>query len=712
MPANGTVTRSGSADHYAAYAYAYFGEGTYYKYSRVTKIRSQLGVEPSYSLCEIPVATGTDETAPTIAGVTSSPLASIKGGMRAKIVIGTSTTQLVRMVGSVRNASGEFGEERDDGLVEIVDDRWLLRALPLVGSFWATITGSAETYAFRDWRWHINPKGQPNCMLREVSGWPNLVPMLCAPGQGLGIDDDPADIRDSSAARSKACLWTHTALAEAIRFATSYKASTIVSDMRYPNWGALGTAGYPIIWEPGFSAALEADATSDNQICKERVLEATNVIHLLDEICQEAGPYRLYMGPHVHLDADGAEVWSSELQIVRSSYNGGGLTYNRPTSGYASDVLSDPKEVTSGSLHESYGDTYTRFMGAGALNFIERRVDTKTSGGISGLIAAWSSADQAAWLNLVKAGVARGSLSAQAAGIEDANRAYPHVFCAYRIDPTYDFQDGTSESGKSIANAARPILPTLLSSYLESSTGSANTKDKYHFRRPVLVEYNDGTDWLCAIYNDGFSLDGAGVMYFSGLREGGQTYVLAGSHGSETVTAYDLRMSVAIGSDHRLRAQLDGQALTDLADADDRDRVDQNLLRTYYADFEDRYAKEIRVGGGATSNTNAASFPVAPQVASGSPGTAKDGLGTNGYLRDDSDKLTEALRGRARKYNRVQRGGTLIRQRVTGVEEPGRPIKSIKNTDGTEYPIKAIIQSVEFITGEPEQLTRIELDNI
>lgn len=704
MSANGTITSSTSIDTTAAYAYAVFNEGATYKYSRVTKLRLQLGAQPSYALCEIPVATGGDETAPSIAGV-DGPLTTIKGGTRAKICINVSNTQLVRMIGCVRNLSGEYAANRDDGLIEIVDDRWLLRGLPLIGSWWATLTGSAKTYSFREWRWHINPKGAANCMLRSVPGWPNLVPMLCEPNQGLGVDDDPADLRDSTVATDKAGMWTHTLLAEAIRFATSATAAALTGISPFPNWGELGDAGYPIIWQPGFAAALEADAASDNQICKERVLEASNVIDLLAEICREAGPYELYMGPHVTLDDEGAETWTSELQIVRAAYNGGGITYNRPNSGDAASVMTSPKIVTSASLHESFNDSYTRFLGRGHVIFIERRVDTTSSGGIGGLIPAWSTTDQTAWLALVKAGVARGSISAAAAGIEDANRQYPNVLCSYRVDPTHDFQASTTESGKSIANTARMVLPHLLSSYLESSTGSTNTKDKYRFRRPVLVEYLVGSEWLLADYNDGLTMDGAGVMSFPVLRESGRTYSLSGSHGSETLTVRDLRMSLAIASDHRLGAQLIGQNLNDVTDGEDRERLDAGLIRTYYADFSDRYGKELRLGGGATDNTNPASFPL-PQAIPGSTPAS------NATLRDDSDKLSEALNARARKFNRVQRGGTLIRAVVTGVEEPGRPVKAIRNGDNTTYPIKAIIKAVEFVTGEPDQRTIIELDNI
>lgn len=691
MPANGTVSRSNTVDHTAAYATAFFNSGSAYTYSRVTKIRLQLGAEPSYALCEIPIATGGDETAPSIAGVTSGPFEQIKGGTPAKVICKLGSSSMLALAGRVRNLTGEFAEEKDEGLVEIVDDRWFLKSLQMIGSFWADIDGSGNpSISYREWRGHVNPRGQPNCLFRNVSGI-GLVPMFCTPSFGLGANEEPEDPNAGSTV--KACLWTPDLLLRYIQFAMSSSAYALVSSnfVEYPY------NNQSVVWDPGWASILTTDSGT-MRASRERVLEATNVLALCRDILSEVGGYDLWMGPQVLKASNGSESWVNGLQIVRTRYRSDGITLNRPTSGYASDVLPDAKIITAASLHESYGDMHTTFTVAGHVVFIERRVDTTTSGGIGGWLPAWGTSEEAGWLAKLNAGVARGSLSAQQAGLEDANRHYPSVFCAYRLDPASNFQANTTEDGKPRARVGRPISPTLLSSYVESSSGTSAT-DKIRFRRPVLVEYKSGSSWLCADYNDGLSMDGDGTVYFPGLRERGLTYTLSGSPGSYTVAKKDIRLTVAIPCDHRNR-----YTTSYPDDENDDDRRDETLYRPWYGDAEMVYGKEIRLGG-SDSDTSAASYPV-PKIAGGTPSSA------TANLRDDSTKLEEHARLKARDLSRVQRGGTLIRPRVTFVEIPGTQIKSLKNTDNTEYTLNAVVQSVEFLVGEPEQETRIELDNI
>lgn len=691
MPANGTITSSLTADHTAAYATAFFNEGAAYKYSRVTKIRLQLGAEPSYALCEIPIASGGDEIAPTIAGIPAGPLGYVKGGTPCKVVANLGSSQMLLMIGRVRNLTGDFDAERDEGLVEIVDDRWFLKALSLVGSFWADADGSGNaSIAYREWRGHVNPKGQPNCCFRNVSGigW---VPMFCTPNFGLEANEAPADFRDPSKLGAKACLWNPILLLRYIQFATSHDAYLLVSS-NYPEY-PYNNQG--IIWDTSWASAI-SESTSAMRASKERILEATNVSALCREILNEVGGYDLYMSPAV-AQANGAESWANKLQIVRTRYNGGGVTFNRATSGNAGDVLADPKIITEASLHESFADSYTTFTAAGHVVFIERRVDTTTSGGIGGLIQAWGSTEQTTWLTKLRAGSARGNLTAQEAGIQDANRHEPAVGCAFRLDPGYDFQDDTTEEGKPRARVGRPILPHLLSSFVEDAAGATAT-DKIRFRRPVLVEYKDGSNWLVADYLDGLTLDGDGTIWLPALRELGRTYSLSGSHGSESVTFRELRLTVAIPCDHRNRASTSYPA-----DEADDDRRDETFYRPWYGDAGQVYGKEIRLGG-ADADTSPASYPI-PKIAGGSVTSATS------TLRDDAAKLTEHVTEKAKELGRVNRGGRLVMPRVSFVEMPGAAARALKNGDATEYPLRSIIRAVEFITGEPEQRTVIELDN-
>lgn len=695
MPANGTITSSLTADHTAAYATAFFNEGAAYKYSRVTKIRLQLGAEPSYALCEIPIASGGDEIAPTIAGIPGGPLDDIKGGAPAKVYCTLGSSQMLGLVGRVRKLVGEFDELRDDGLVEIADGRWFLKSLPLVGSFWASLDASnAATVAYREWRGHVNHKGQPNCLFRSTSV--GMVPFFCTPNYGLSANAAPEVAATEST--TAACLWDPKLLLRYIQYAMSSAAYTVASSnyLEYPY-----NSSSEILWEPSWATALDSADQEGGyfRASKERVLEGSNVLALCMEILNEVGGYSLWMGPQVNRASDGSESWVNKLQIVRTRYNGQGVTFNRAISGNANDVFADPKIITAGSLHQSFDDMRTTFTAAGHVVFIERRVDTTSSGGIGGLIPAWGTTEEANWLAKKNAGVARGSLSAEAAGIEDANRHEPNVFCAYRLDPGHDFQASTTEADKPRARVGRPILHHLLSSYVEDAAGATAT-DKIRFRRPVLFEYKSGSTWLVGEYSDGFSMDGDGTFYLPGLREQGRTYTLSGTHGSSTVAKKDLRATIAIPCDHRNRVS---QAYP--PDEADDDRRDPSLYRPWYGDAGEVYGKEIRLGGGANNDTNPSSYPV-PKVASGTPVSA------SGTVRDDTEQLTAHVAAKAKELSRVDRCGTLIRPRVSFVELPGSSIRALKNGGTSEYPIRAVVQAVEFIVGEPEQRTVIELDNI
>lgn len=671
MPASGFVTRTNTTDLTAVYAYAEFGEGAAWKFSNVRRVHLTTGIEPGYALCGIPIASGADEEAPTVAGIPGGPMGQIKIGTRARVVANVGNTQLTVLTGSVRQIEGEFGPENDECSVEIVDDRWLLKSLPVVGQWFAD--DSATGYAYREWRAHVEPNGQPNCVFRTVSGWPGLVPMFCTPNYGLTVDGEIPGANQAS--QTQACHWTPILLLEYLRFATSATAAGLASSSFdgfyphvHPNW--LCT------WPNGWASAIESDATANYRNSKERVLESQNVLSLIQEILDEVGGYSVGLGPQVSQNADKSVSFESKLQVVRTRYNGTGLTLRSPS---AVGEIGTPKVYTEGSLREAGHNLFTVVSVAGRPVFIERRVAT-TSG--AGLQKAWGSSDQTAWLNIVKAA------STQDEGIEAANRKYPHVFNAYRLHPTFDFQSGTSEDGKPRAQVARPVLPTLLSTFLETDA-AASAAEKIRFRRPVLVEYDDGGGYAVGEYNDGFTLDGDGTLSFSGLRELRRTFTISGTHGSQTVTANELRMTLAIPCDHRSR---ETRILP--PNEGDADRVEANLIRYYFGDAGQVYGKEIR---------HSSSYPVPESAGGTAPGAAT--------LLDDTEKLTDHTVLKSRELMRLDRGGTFVTPYMSFTQQPGQSIAWIAMAGNANYPVRGVVLSVTFEMDEPNERTIVEVGN-
>lgn len=684
VPANGVVAGNPTADHTATRALALFNTGETYKYSNVDEVRLTLGATPSTAICHIPIASGGDETAPTIAGITGGPLDDIKVGTPVKVLgsygSGSATVGCVLLCGRVTQVSGEFGELTDDAVIEVADDRWLLRSLPVIGA-WTAGYQADYTVSFREWRATVNPGGAPNCIWRTLGG--RLRPVFCESYYGMVVDGTPANPGERS--QDRACFWTPVTLIEYLMWTVSEAAKDVSGLTGYP-WNSWG-----IIMDGSLSSALEAEPNNNYKHAKERTLESSNFLDLLDDVARECGDFTIMLGPQVNESEAGSEDWVNKLFVVRDGYNGGGVTLNAPASGNAGEALATPKIVTEGGISESGHNYYTDFSIAGRLVLIERRVDTTLVDGITGLIPAWSTAEQDGWLDMVQSG------ATQEEGVRNANRKYPAVFLAYRLDPLFDYQADTTESAKPRARVARPVLPHLLTSYIEGGTNTRNS-DRLRFRRPVLLEYaNENLDeWLPADYSDGFSMDSTGALYFPGLRELGRTFALSGSHGSQTVAPWHLRMTLAIPCDHRSR-------VTKSVPKDDagQDRVDPELVRYFNGDARESYGTEIRKGG-ADADTSGASYPQ-PASAGGTPSAADT------VLRTDENELSAAVGMKMKELGRLTRGGTLIMPRTCFAMQPGLAVKQLSRGTDSVYPIRSIVTRVIHHMGEPVNRTVLEL---
>jgi hypothetical protein len=452
---------------------------------------------------------------------------------------------------------------------------------------------------------------------------------------------------------------------------------------KFPWYAAVPSS---ISWPTGADSALEQElGTNTTAKSAMGIFEGMNLWETLVRACEMCGPFTPYLGGEITINADKSVDFKNQIAFMRKRYNGVGITVSRPSSGNAADTLKQAKTLTDGYLSERGNNLYTRIASAGEIVYIQRRIDSDTG---ASLEAAWTAADQTTAQNLYR--TRRNAGDDKATAKAKVWRNHPNVFSAFRIVPSFDYYAGTSESSFPRAVVPRIPLPELLTSYLE---GTATTlQEKSQFKRPVLLEHKKAGVWTLADWNDGFRIEREfGYMTFDGMRERGETFDITGSDtiGGNTAvfTARPLRLTVAIPCDHRLLAsyKLASDPTENVAsippdpNSDDADRLDPSLSRLLYADTPGLCALEII----KTSYT-------IPEAAGGTQDT------DNNVHRDDSAQATNHALNRLNEVGRIERGGALVEKWLRFAWRPGISIRSLGNTSGSDFPIKCVVQEVNF----------------
>lgn len=718
MPANAIVSNSSSIDLAAVSIIAVIGEklGPHWI---AEQVRIQDGASPSYALAKIPMKQLT-ESAPAIAAVSGSPFESIKQGMSAYVYAVSDTAQATIFDGIVTSVSQSWSAGEDHLVVKIEDDRERMRKWPIIGSFWFNGAGAyVNSLAYRQgWKFRTNPGGNPNCIWRSIAGYDERVPVMCTPWYGVDVNDDPP--LDTDQDTGAACYWTSRSVLQYFRF--------IVSDVAKDLAVASGFTSYPIwptaklIWPVGFEQGVDMVGI-ESQTGKERkaddhTYERESMLGAVQRVLEMAGPYSLFVSPEPPEDAEGE--YATTLQVIRTRYDGDGIVLMRPTSGAAATSLAKPRVVLAGSINESSANLYTRFIAAGDLVFIERRVSTDASDAGT-LRQAWDSDAEEDFRAYIETRLNAGDTLSDAK--EKAIREYPNVGAAYRLDHVFDFQANTSQSTRGIAELPRPILSTVLSNYFEGQATTLAADAKRRYRRPVLFEYQgasadpDVDPWILGAFNDGLSLDADGTIWLPGLRSDGTTIVVTSTGTAPTITAElevrKLRATVAIPCDHRLSvarklASEDGDMQVAAQPSRDEHRIEAGLNFTIYEGQGDGdYALEER----------REAWPV--------PATVDGSTVKSDVIRDDSALLANHVERRASDFSRLERSGELILDNLMTTLRPGTQIKALDNNGGTDeedesglYELGVVVRSVSMSNanqngsgadGTPAQQVRVEV---
>jgi len=662
-------------------------------------VRLQAGANPSYALVRIPNK-ALDDTGPQIACINTSPVQSIKGLSTCNVKYLNNSDQGVTLIrGHPVLITQNFAASQDEAIIMIMDGRYLLKGIPIVGSFWMSGDDDTDIGYRRGWHWMPNHKNRPNAIYRDGTG-SAYTPVMCDPYYG-GFEDRTIPDPDSRPTHA-ATWWTNLMCLEHLVYRLTAEADVIAA-AEFPAYNTLADGLDGIVVPDGIVNTIR-DASNSSAKAEAVDYSGWTWIDAFTKIVRDSGPFDVYLQP--------GEVQT--LEIISTRYTSGGITIKRPMSGDAEDELDDPKIVVGGSYIENFQNLYTRFTTQGDLVFVETRVNS-TDANDGNLQEAWGA---------VTSSFARTFMQAESDLGTDENEArkalskhFPHFGAAYHINPSYDFLTGLTESDsdRSLLAIKRPILPHLLTSYLQDD-GEATVAEKASFRRPVPVEFqNEGQDpdadsWFLTFENNGFKRFADGTIWFEGLRDQNLTYTIKGWN-SNNVTLHPrhLRITCAVPADHGIMESRatpnDTSAVAEplIVEAGYGERVAVGVARHLFSEPRGLFGKEIRDAG---------AFPE-PETVTGATAPGEK------TIRDDSALLSQHVERRGKDVGRVEVGGRLIIPHITSNFFPGLAVRGLQNDNGV-FRIGAMIQAINITnksrgSGNSKtlsQFTTCELGNV
>lgn len=695
------------------------GKKTSFPMASTTKVTLQLGAEPSESRSEIKLAADVYERAPTLTALTTSPAYSflahnmpmiVRKWVRDSNSADTVTRDAVQplFAGVITEINQTLA--RDMIVVVARDLRYRLNKIQVQGSFWAegSLSSGSFSIQYRQAEPFVcNPDGRPNKLYANHVTY-GKVPVMCVPDFGVDTSGTIA-----SAEYTKASYWTakDILLALWLMCDASFSATAKV----YFPW--YKTKPDDLTWDRKYASVLDQPTDYDpgNRKQKEYRLDGGRVCSLIQDVLTNAGGYSLYCAP------TSSKNPKQELKIVRNNYFAKpgteqkelpGITLARPKSG---SFCRDGRIVTGGEINERSDELYTRVVVAGQPTMIERRIDQETSGGNNALETRWTADDLAAMTTYINSKLSAGADFKRI--IQEAFAFYPQVGAAFGLKPSYNFATGTSEETLGpLAQVPRPILPHLLESYKQSSS-SDTMSTLAAYRRPVIVEYYNGSIWLPAGFADGLQIESNGTFWLTGLRDQFKTLKFTRlTVNTCSITAYKLRMTVAIPCDRRVKYDADGLQKPEIPNDFNRLFAAGADGDTLFIDAGDLYRKEIQ----------RESWPI-PEVVTGA---TKKGDSAERVLANDAgilatfdnetafyDLPAAPLRAHAEArladVAKLRRSGGLMMPYIHQHIEPGTAIKSLNNLDSGvssgEYPIQAVVHRVIISNEDGRQYQYLEL---
>lgn len=741
--------------------------------SYVNKITLQAGEHAGIATAIVPLAALDDNFIPAISGVRSSPIEGIQRGDIAVCqgqlvpqlngVEQVSDATLTCFAGTVQGIHRDI--KTDTATITVKDHRHKLEGIPIVGSFWANISGDNPVSYCQGIKPHFNPNNQPNCIFVNVETdyGTQSVPMFCAPfynhsdfkvSQGADFAETSfvtmtIPIPGSAQSFISSCYWTPAYMWQYFWYATSESARQVAQATgKFPEFASIFTASAGwLTFPPGLETTF-ADNTLQSRKAFERNYHCYKLSAVLSDLCSALGPFALDM----LYEDDGGNI----LTVVRSRYKGSGEQANsdtpsvdasagysliRAVGGDATDDMTEPS-IVGGYISEDGDNLYEVNSVVGARPATELRWATARDDGsledkYAPLLFAFSnetllSAEDAIEQNYNRFTGQR-NLKGEMVYGRSPSKFLPAIFaefdcCASFIcDPQFDFQTDTQQDGYPVAAIGRAPLPQLISSLIPS--GASDEFARQNNRFEISVETNDSDDdvsWL-EVKNHGIEITGDGVISFRNFRdaeasqgrETGAFYIIEKTTNSDpgsrriTLLPNRVRITLAIPSDHRLTAAVACASIAGIPigaiDTDDSARINfNNGYRTRAVDTGNLHAAaersiiyppypipQSRSYPDPNDDSKFLHYPAAgSDVPNESSEKSVELYGNATILIDDTAYAVNHANRGLRDFGRLDRSGELVSDRLDLMAAPGDMIDTIQNTDGSDFPIKAVVSKV------------------
>ena len=669
------------------------GNGDYYttELRIAERVTLQAGLEPSYAIVSIPMAKmgpgNWDESAYAVAFKKSGPAAKIKLRTRVCVSMRSSSGQLTPlMTGCVVKIA--HGIERDDLIVTIHDDRYLLSKVTVFGQAQYDPANSLHGFVANE-PCIFNERGFPNCV--DTAFGPRFAPTV-----RFGWTANPQT--NNSERFDEPIVGTATAAA---RYWTVADAEKYLFDMHAAGGSRPSGGGFYsnqrvsdwLEWPEKLGDILTAGA---NRRLHNVSCEGLNLAAALTTIAQRAGPYQIYCRPGARADtgnAAGSEISDkSTLTFIdlRAPSTGDGVIIPKLYGLALPEAISFDCPST-GYLVESIEDYYDDACIVGDAPVYESLFSTDSADSANYYLEpAWAAADEARFKSYVGAGTGANT----EIKFKEACLLWPLVYAAYRIKSGFIAKfSGTKHSAAAVSKVHPRIRPALISGY-QQNAGSPRD----WIPRPITIEYKRPSDsvWAAATQYDNLQVSADGQYFMvAALRDGGPGMTWHAESGGAYEGAYfvavKIRATLAVELDWRM-SSTGLLASTDKDPNKTAERVekipggDYPMVYTTLAQESD-YVDWLRYG----------SKPVGQQISEEHRQFPDRATEASEFFSDKPattiGRLPEHAKARLNDVKRIGYSGSVKFPLYKAGWIPGRGVKGVS---GSDIPFLAVVSSVIY----------------
>ncbi|GMV83576.1 MAG: hypothetical protein AMXMBFR7_47600 [Planctomycetota bacterium] len=667
------------------------------------------GAEPAEARISIRTNAGElDHRMNTVAFNPDGPMKDLLLGRRmaiAKVVKGKFENY--SFIGKIVDVAHD---KDNDGLsVRLLDDRYDLEEVRIKGRYVRDPQTGYARFEMGEMP-HFNPGGRPNCIF-DANGKPCF---SVHPDYGRAADapvPDP-DTRPTDVATN----WTIGFIFEYFR--THYGPDFNPESEDGLVWPWLPHSPAHLEWPETFASNLDTYSifTFDAAVGqynhtvgfarkgRDMAVDGLALLDVMDRILKTAGGWAVNVRPAWSQDGSGIDRWTAVLEAVSTRYERDGISIPFAAGGNAKTTFATPV-VSGGHYNESARNIATQIVGCGDRVMIERRASS--AGGdiircwtfeeFEGFRRFWGEMNEPDALGLIRAGM-----------------KYPKVLCAWRINPTWNFLEGTSFENFPRTQKSRPIFPQLLS-------WLSGAEDFSVMRLPLRVEVLTAGGWTTSFEGNQYEVWDDGTIYIPQLRmeplnERPGSWRWNGEPFDASVAdPYDIveqqvRMTLAIPADYRLSASVGMPHHTHagydfkgvLTGLPDQDRIDPSLKRTQILDLGNLYRLWLRKN----------SWPYPESL----PGTeqAVDRTSREDALATDEELLTNHVKRTQYELGRLQKNGVLhIDGWLVDSYRAGQAVKELIpiGIEGRRpMPVRTVISKVSWKVDRGNYKTEIHLE--